>query len=59
MVLKYLAVDPEALRVQVPWMAGKSDKEIREMAMRLARLADSPHPMEGFWDSHGRIVDKN
>ena len=47
----------DSLRSQVKWMAGKSDNEIEEMADKLIRLADSPHPLEGFWDSHGRIVD--
>lgn len=58
-IMNYLDHDPVKLRAEVPWMAGKSNKEIREMARRLVRLADSPHPMQGFWDSHGRIVDHN
>jgi hypothetical protein len=45
------------LRSKVEWMAGKSDDELKAMADRINRLADSPHPLDGFWDSHGRIVD--
>lgn len=47
---------PEKLRAEISWMADKSDDEIRKMADRLRRLANSPHPMEGYWDSHGRVV---
>jgi hypothetical protein len=57
-ILQMLLVDPEKLKLSVPWMAEKSTAEIREMAHRLHRLADSPHPMNGFWDSHGRIHEK-
>jgi hypothetical protein len=53
-----LETNPDALRAGVPWMADSSDDEIREMANRLQRLAGSPHPIEGLWDSHGRIIDK-
>jgi hypothetical protein len=54
-----LKINPEGLRAAVPWMEGKPDDEIRDMAHNILRLADSPHPMEGFWDSHGRVVDNN
>jgi hypothetical protein len=47
----------DSLRSKVEWMAGKSDDELKAMADRITRLADSPHPLDGFWDSHGRIVD--
>jgi hypothetical protein len=47
----------DSLRAKVEWMAGKSDDEIKAMADRITGLADSPHPLEGFWDSHGRIVE--
>lgn len=53
-----LADDPAKLRAQVPWMADKSDKEIQDMAQRLRDLADSPHPLAGFFDSHGRPIVK-
>jgi hypothetical protein len=33
-----------------------SEKEIMEKAHRMERLANSPHPLEGFWDSLGRAV---
>jgi hypothetical protein len=49
----------DSLRSKVTWMAGKSNDDIRNMANRLIKLADSPHPLQGFWDSHGRIVDNN
>jgi hypothetical protein len=57
-VLEMLETNPGALRANVKWMEDSSDDEIREMADRLKRLADSPHPVEGLWDSHGRIIDK-
>eukprot|EP00980_Cylindrotheca_fusiformis_P001504 scaffold346_cov116-Cylindrotheca_fusiformis.AAC.18 len=47
-----------SLRSQVEWLAGKTDDQIKAMAERIERLADSPHPLAGFWDSHGRIVDQ-
>lgn len=57
LVLQYLDVgQSEALRTKVSWMAGKSEETIRDMATRMIKLADSPHPLGGFWDSHGRIV---
>lgn len=57
-VLDLLTINPSGLRDTVPWMADKQDHEIREMAMNILKLVDSPHPMRGFWDSHGRIVDR-
>lgn len=57
-VLDLLTINPNGLRDAVPWMVGKTDEEIREMAMNILELVDSPHPMRGFWDSHGRIVDR-
>ncbi|CAJ1951479.1 unnamed protein product [Cylindrotheca closterium] len=57
LVLQYVdAGRSDALRTQVSWMAGKSEESIRIMATRMIKLADSPHPLTGFWDSHGRIV---
>ena len=45
-----------ATRNQFPDLAGKSDDEIRTAAKRMVRIADSPHPLAGYWDSHGRII---
>lgn len=57
LVLQYLeAGKAKTLRSKVGWMEGKSDDAIRAMAHRMIKLADSPHPLAGFWDSHGRIV---
>jgi hypothetical protein len=47
--------DPETLRMGVPWMRDMSDEDIIAKATRMERLADSAHPMDGFWDLHGRI----
>ena len=47
----------QVLESMVPWLAGKSQEEIRFLADKLIRLADSPHPLSGFWNSHGRIVE--
>ena len=59
LVEKMLAENPEKLRAEVGFMADKSDEEIRQMAQRIRDLADSPHPLEGYWDSHGRAVKEN
>ena len=56
-ILKYLASDPEGLRKTVKWMENMSDEEIIQTAHRMKRLADSPHPLEGFHDMHGRILE--
>jgi hypothetical protein len=56
LVESLLDKDPSKLRTQVHWIADKSNEEIREMAQRLRDLADSPHPLAGFFDSHGRPV---
>ena len=57
-VLTLLETDPEALRSEVSWFDDFSDEEIRNRAERMLRLADSPHPLQGYWDMHGRVVDK-
>lgn len=56
-VLELLERDADMLRAEVPWMADKSDDEIREMAHRLMGLADSPHPIGTFgpFDSPGTV----
>jgi hypothetical protein len=56
LVLAYLESDPDALRETLPWMENLSDEEIKEKAYRLERLANSPHPLEGYWDLHGRVL---
>ena len=54
LVESMLDEDPSTLRTHVPWMADKSNEEIRQLAQRLRDLAESPHPLEGYFDSHGR-----
>ena len=49
-------VDKDWLRQSVEGMAGLSDEEIDAAAIKMERLARSPHPLEGFWDSHGRPI---
>lgn len=58
-ILQLLKSDPEALRAGVPWMKDLLDNEIEKMALRMHRLADSPHPLDGYWDSHGRIENRD
>ncbi|KAG7347251.1 trypsin-like peptidase domain containing protein [Nitzschia inconspicua] len=55
-VLKLLHSNPEMLRKSVSWMEGLSDAEIEDRAHRMERLANSPHPLEGFWDPLGRVI---
>uniref|UniRef100_A0A448ZAY1 Glycosyltransferase 2-like domain-containing protein n=1 Tax=Pseudo-nitzschia multistriata TaxID=183589 RepID=A0A448ZAY1_9STRA len=43
------------LRGAVPWMDGMSNEEIAEKARSFEKLANSPHPMDGFWDLLGRV----
>jgi len=51
------STDNHLLREQVEWLRDMSDEEIAAAATRLRKMADSPHPLKGFWDSHGRIVE--
>ena len=44
------------IRNKIPDLAGLSDDEIRTAAKRMVRIAVSPHPLAGYWDSHGRII---
>ena len=46
--------DNAVLRQHLAWAAGMTDEEIAAFADRLEKYADSPHPLNGFWDSHGR-----
>jgi hypothetical protein len=57
-ILMYLATDPDGLKKAVPWMADMTISEIEAAANRSMRMADSPHPLQGYWDMHGRVVDK-
>jgi len=46
--------DKDAIRGHVEWMSKFTDEEILNEANKLERLARSPHPLGGYWDSHGR-----
>ena len=48
------ASDPASVRQQVEWMETYTDEQVREAADRMERMANSPHPLQGFWDGHGR-----
>jgi len=48
--------DPSILRVHVPNFAEMSDSEIMNLADKMIRFANSPHPIQGYWDSHGRPI---
>ena len=49
-----LTIDKDLLRKHVDWIADKTDDEINAIAIKMQAFADSPHPLKGFWDSHGR-----
>ena len=42
------------LRQMVSWMQDFSNDEIMDKAHRMDNLANSPHPLNGFWDNLGR-----
>lgn len=44
----------DILRQQVNYLTSLTDEEIAAYADKLERLADSPHPVQGLYDSHGR-----
>jgi len=46
--------DKNLLRQNVEWLADKTDEEIHILAGKMEAFAESPHPLKGFWDSHGR-----
>jgi hypothetical protein len=46
--------DKDLLRLYVDWLADKTDEEIDALGNKMEALANSPHPLKGFWDSHGR-----
>jgi hypothetical protein len=41
-------------RQNIDWMSDYTDEKIEEVADKMERIAKSPHPLAGFWDSHGR-----
>ena len=47
-------MDKTLLRQNVEWLADKTNDEISSIASRMEEFADSPHPLQGYWDSHGR-----
>jgi hypothetical protein len=51
--------DPNVLRGHVEALRNLSDEEILEKANHLERFANSPHPVPGYYDSHGRPLTKD
>jgi hypothetical protein len=58
-ILQLVESNPALLRSKVEWMQIMSDEEIKQKAIKMLRYSDSAHPIDGFWDSHGRIVNEN
>jgi len=56
-ILRQLVTDIDRLRQEVPWMKDLSPSEIMDVAQRMKDLAKSPHPLDGFWDLHGRVAN--
>mmetsp|Transcript_30631 Transcript_30631/g.33911 ORF Transcript_30631/g.33911 Transcript_30631/m.33911 type:complete len:205 (+) Transcript_30631:872-1486(+) len=52
-------VDKSIIRQHVSWMSMFTDEEILKEADKIERLARSPHPIGGYWDSHGRLLQKD
>jgi hypothetical protein len=50
--------DKDWIRQNINGMTDYTDEEIIATATRMGRLARSPHPLEGYWDSHGRPLKK-
>jgi len=48
----------QTIRQMVSWMQDFSDEEIIDRAHQMENLANSPHPLEGFWDMLGRAKQK-
>lgn len=46
----------DVLRNMISSMRDLSDDDIVDRAHHMKKLADSPHPLEGFWDSLGRVT---
>lgn len=51
--------EPNMLRQQFEHMRNLSNAEILAKADHLERFADSPHPIPGHYDSHGRPISKD
>jgi Glycosyl transferase family 2 len=51
--------DPNVLRDQVEALRNMSDEDILKKADQLERFANSPHPVPGYYDSHGRPLSKD
>jgi hypothetical protein len=49
----------DSLRRMVSWMQDLSDDDIATHAHKMEKIANSPHPLNGFWDSLGRIKKTN
>jgi len=48
--------DKNWVRENIDWMAKFTNEEIVAEADKMERLAKSPHPLGGHWDSHGRLI---
>jgi GT2 family glycosyltransferase len=48
------STEKELLRKTVDWLADNTDEEITAIADKMEAFANSAHPLNGFWDSHGR-----
>jgi hypothetical protein len=46
------------LQQGIAWLKDIADEDVEAFANRMERLADSPHPLEGFYDSHGRPIQQ-
>ena len=51
---KLKEADKNWVRENIEGMADYTDEQIMEAADILERRARSPHPLQGYWDSHGR-----
>ena len=49
----------DAIRRMVQWMENFTEDDIVHKAHHMLKLADSPHPLDGFWDMHGRVKRTN
>ena len=53
------STEPKILRQDFEQMRHMSDDEILKQADHLERFANSPHPIPGYYDSHGRPIAKD
>lgn len=51
---KLKEADKNWVRENIEGMADYTDEQIIQAANTLERRARSPHPLQGYWDSHGR-----